>query len=624
MSLRWRLLAFVAVLLMAAIAVLSAVAYLRMRTEIVKGVNQEIEATVQGNRAAMARWITQRRDAIEATATSLQMVTDPVPFLIVGKDAGRFDQTFVGFEDKRMIYNLATKKAAEGYDPTVRPWYKLAVDAKQTIVTPPYISSSTKKLGITVARPVGGEAHAVVGGDISLEEVVAVVNSIALRGEGYAFLATRDGKIVAHPKPDSALKPIMDVLPGFDGAALQSAGDKVGLHEFDIDGKGKYVAVASIPGTDWVLCAVVDKDAILSPLRHLLWEFTLAGLLLAAIGVPIANLVLSRLLKGMFRLREALVEVSNGRSDLMQKLAANGRDEIGQTAVVFNRFIESLRNMFVEVRESASALNTDLDSLGGVTRSMATDSRKQSEKLAFTAKAIEEITGSINHIADNAQHVEATARQTGEVSQHSAEAVKELAGGIERISTEVDRLAGTMGALGERSSEMNAIVGSIREIADQTNLLALNAAIEAARAGESGRGFAVVADEVRKLAERTARATVDISSLINATHADIQLALSNMGETQQSVASGLSASHSVVTEIQKIQEEVGSVAIAIREIAEATRRQSTVTKDMATTADEVNLMNQQTDHSIQSATVTVTDLSKLSGSLHGMVERFPL
>ena len=88
--------------------------------------------------------------------------------------------------------------AAEGYDPTSRPWYKLAVEKRVAIATEPYVFASTKKLGITFARAF--ESHGVtgvVGGDITLEDVIAIVTRIQLRGDGYAFLATRDGKVVA-------------------------------------------------------------------------------------------------------------------------------------------------------------------------------------------------------------------------------------------------------------------------------------------------------------------------------------------------------------------------------------------------------------------------------------------
>ena len=623
MSLKQRLLAFVIALLGVVVAALTSLAYKEMREEIVAGVTYEIESAVRGNRQAISRWAEQRRDAMSAAAARLGDAADPRPFLTTGKDAGRFEQTFAGYADKRMLYNLADKKAAEGYDPTSRPWYKLAVEKRSAIATEPYVFASTKKLGITFARAF--ETHGVtgvVGGDITLEDVIAIVTGIQLRGDGYAFLATRDGKVVAHAKPDSTLKPVAEVMPGFDAAALQNAGDTIALREMTIDGRTKYVAVTSIPGADWALAAVIDKAAILAPLTTLLWSLILSGVLVAALGAVATHFALTRLLKDLFGLRDALTEIAGGQGDLTRQLPVTARDEIGQTAEAFNRFIASLRTMFLEVRDNATQLNSGIDDLSGVTRTLSSESERQAETLSATAATIEEITVSINHIADNARQAEDLASHAGEVSTRSRAAVAGLSGDIDQISSEVGRLATTLDSLGRRSSEMNSIIAAIREIAEQTNLLALNAAIEAARAGESGRGFAVVADEVRKLAERTAKATVDIGGLIDATHGDIRSALTDMNDTQRSVGTGLSASQAVASEIAGIEDEVARVVASVRDIAASTREQSVATNEMANAAEQANRMTMQTDQAVQRATTTVNELNALSHRLHDLVGRF--
>ena len=148
--------------------------------------------------------------------------------------------------------------------------------------------------------------------------------------------------------------------------------------------------------------------------------------------------------------------------------------------------------------------------------------------------------------------------------------------------------------LGDRSVEIGTIVELIRGISSRTDMLALNATIESVRAGEHGRGFAVVAEEIRKLAERTAAATREIGTLVEAIQADTHESIRALGEEQTEMEQESERVRETGSALERISQVAEHSARLVEGISRSTNDQVLATQDLVRAMQRISEVSHQT------------------------------
>ncbi|MGD1938531.1 MAG: GAF domain-containing protein [Cyanophyceae cyanobacterium] len=262
-------------------------------------------------------------------------------------------------------------------------------------------------------------------------------------------------------------------------------------------------------------------------------------------------------------------------------------DEVGTIADAYNNTLQSLRQIVVQLQDTASKVSDTSQSSSGSMTDLAGKSQNQYEALTEALNQVQDMASATAAVTDSAQQVNAAVQQATATIATGDEAMDQTVDAILSIRDTVAETGRKIRALSDSSQKISKIVNLIGNFTTQTQLLALNAAIEATRAGEYGRGFTVVADEVRSLAQQSAAATTEIEALV----AEIQSETSAVAEAMetgiQQVAEGTSLVSSTRQSLSDVVAVTAQIETLVQTITQASQTQTEQAESVTQTVEGV-------------------------------------
>jgi len=475
---------------------------------------------------------------------------------------------------KQPLSTEDTENAAKT-DVTQTDWFRDGL----TRVNVGFTNAYTNENGMPVISACGmlrtpSDSVRVISMDLSLDKVSVYVNSFVKMENAEAFLVNSNDNTILASRDKTMISKKMDEL---DNIFMKDIASKISREEMNLaEIDGNITVFQEISGTDWVLVSYVPAATVyrdLNGIRNIMILFGVVSVLALTVLIERIVHVVIHPVRG---LTEVIRNMTGGNFTLYK--AVKSSDEIGIMSRCVEQFIVTMRGMLASIDDVSHTLHDQADNSKKVSGQMFDASKKQNQSMKDLNITVEQLSVSVNEIAQSATTLASLVAETKEdgdgmndrmketvsISQKGKEVMQDVDTAMQSIDNSVRQLQHAIDEVGNVSGEITNITRVIGDIADETNLLSLNASIEAARAGVAGKGFTVVASEIGKLAQTSMESVKHIDTLV----LEIQTLIGDVIEQANSSVENINNSSALIENAVTTYDTIFGNIVVVGELAQ--------------------------------------------------------
>lgn len=580
------------------------------------------------------------------------------------------------------VFNPAGKLIAQstdaplGNDKTPKSLQEI-ITKDTAVITQP--EGSVINITAPIKDTVNGNTIAVVSAEMPLEYLQGITRNYTDNGSQYYLLDSQERIVVSTQTALlNATFPKNDLTSASKYTTIHPIREQPKLLSYVPSITGE-----TLPGLNWQLILTTDEAVALQPQKQLLRRIVIATGLFALIGGGLGVLLILKLTQPILDGAMALSQLAEGDYDSrwetptqydLKKLsddfnqiaiqlqvlaqqdalknmggdhineavqlqilelltqvesAAKGdftvraevtAGQIGTICDFFNSIVESLRDIFTEVKQSTSQVNQAIGADEAAIRKLAEETFTQTVEINRTIQAVDQMTNFMKSVAENAEKAAIITNNAAKSATNSRQAMDLTVNNILSLRETVGDTTEKLKRLGESSQQISHVVSLINQIATQSNLLAINASIEAARGGEEAQGFAMVAEEVGELAICSASATKEIEEIVT----NIQRETSEVLQVMEIGTSQVIESTEIVEagkqDLHQISDVSQQIDFLVQSISTATASQLQTSQVVSDLIQRIAAISQRTNDSSSVVSQSLHQTREISQQLQATVE----